>query len=317
MSGNPSPSSDYVVESPSPSLIPYEDSDSLVEETDTLISHFNNSSPDYETFCFNIKEKSSGSTTSHSDYSLPDYDAFYFDDNHIKEKKKEQEPETITEVVEIASSKSTPLVLPPETLPFGGPTLSLDPVVKSLFPSLTPSGEIDLLLEVTGAFLSLDDSIPPGIDNGIYDSEGDILFLEELLNNEILSDLPPKELKDDEPSTTKSLIEKLLEIDNEIYDSEGDIPFLENLLKDDHSDADKSEIYTLIGEPPDTFLIEDKEIKLNPLKDSDNSVPIPRVSVTPLDSLDSFFDLYDTSYTNLSDLDSESTLNYDNQIFKF
>ncbi|GJS30824.1 hypothetical protein Tco_0491444 [Tanacetum coccineum] len=39
-----------------------------------------------ETICFDIKEKSSGSTTSHSDYSLPDYDAFYFDDDHIKEK---------------------------------------------------------------------------------------------------------------------------------------------------------------------------------------------------------------------------------------
>ncbi|GJW21487.1 hypothetical protein Tco_0032109 [Tanacetum coccineum] len=188
-------------------------------------------------------------------------------------------------------------------------TLSPDPVVESLSPSLTPSGEIDLLLEETDAFLSLDDSIPPGIDNGIYDSEGDILFLEELLNDEILRDLPPKELKDDEPSTTKSLIENPLEIDNEIYDSEGDILFLENLLKDEPSKADKSEIYTLIGEPPDTFLMEDEEIKLNPLKDSDDSVPIPRVSVTPLDSLDSFFDSYDTSYTNPSELDSEYTLN--------
>ncbi|GJS72941.1 hypothetical protein Tco_0705782 [Tanacetum coccineum] len=40
MSGNPTPSSDSMVESPSPSLIPYEDSDSLLEETDTLLSHF-------------------------------------------------------------------------------------------------------------------------------------------------------------------------------------------------------------------------------------------------------------------------------------
>ncbi|GKE02809.1 hypothetical protein Tco_1390792 [Tanacetum coccineum] len=192
--------------------------------------------------------------------------------NFLVYQEKEQEPETITEVVEIPSSQSTPLVPPPETLPLlapkpkedpkpnpyqppipypcrlqeenfqalenptgradhfvyridivdplcdnlpiennslsGSPTLSLDPVVKSLSPSLTPSGEIDLLLEVTGAFLSLDDSIPPGINNGIYDLEGDILFLEELLNDQILRDLPPKELKDDEPSTTKSLIEK-------------------------------------------------------------------------------------------------------------
>ncbi|GKC20321.1 hypothetical protein Tco_1022471 [Tanacetum coccineum] len=42
--------------------------------------------PEYETFCFNIEEKSSGSTTIYSDYSLSDYDAFYFDDDHIEEK---------------------------------------------------------------------------------------------------------------------------------------------------------------------------------------------------------------------------------------
>ncbi|GJR60467.1 putative ribonuclease H-like domain-containing protein [Tanacetum coccineum] len=61
--------------------------------------------------------------------------------------------------------------------------------------------------------------------------------------------------------------------------------------------------------------MENEEIKLNPLKDSGDFIPIPRVSVTPLDSLDSFFDSYDTSYTNPSELDSEYTLNYDNPIF--
>nr|GFA73077.1 hypothetical protein [Tanacetum cinerariifolium] len=33
----------------------------------------------------NLREISSGSTTTHSDISLPDYEAFYFDDDHIKE----------------------------------------------------------------------------------------------------------------------------------------------------------------------------------------------------------------------------------------
>ncbi|GKC26724.1 reverse transcriptase domain-containing protein, partial [Tanacetum coccineum] len=269
--------------------------------------------------------------------------------NFLVYQENEQELETIMEMVEIPSSQSTPLVPPPETPPLsapkskedpkpnpyqppipypcrlqeenfqalknltgradhdivdslcdtfhiennslsGSPNFSPDTVVESLSPSLTPPGEIDLLLEESDTFLSQDDSIP--------------------------SDLPPKELKDDEPSTTKSLFEKPLKIDNEIYDSEGDILFLENLLKDEPSKADKSEIYTLIGEPPDTFLMEDVEIKLNPLKDSDDSVPIPRVSVTPLDSIDSILDSYDTSYTNPSDLDSESTLNYGNPIFK-
>ncbi|GJS15662.1 reverse transcriptase domain-containing protein [Tanacetum coccineum] len=68
------------------SLIPYEDSDYLVEETDILLSHFDDSLPEYETFSFDIKDKSSGSTTTCSDYSLPDYEAFCFDIDHIEEK---------------------------------------------------------------------------------------------------------------------------------------------------------------------------------------------------------------------------------------
>ncbi|GKA93883.1 reverse transcriptase domain-containing protein [Tanacetum coccineum] len=148
--------------------------------------------------------------------------------------EKEQEPETITEVVEIPSSQSTPLVPPPETPPLFAPKPKDDPkpnpyqpsipyplaiplplliLWSSLSPILLPyaSGEFDLLIGgETDALSSLDDSIPPGIDNGIYDLEGDILFLEELLNDEIQRDLPPIELKDDEPSTTKSCKSKNL-----------------------------------------------------------------------------------------------------------
>nr|GEV81272.1 hypothetical protein [Tanacetum cinerariifolium] len=86
LSGNPTPSSDHIVESLSPPPTPFEDSDSLLEETDTFFSQIDDSFLEYETFCFNIEEKSSSSTTTHSDYSLPDYEAFYFDDDHIEEK---------------------------------------------------------------------------------------------------------------------------------------------------------------------------------------------------------------------------------------
>ncbi|GJY92027.1 hypothetical protein Tco_0507809 [Tanacetum coccineum] len=51
----------------------------LLEETDTLLYYFIDSSPDYETFCFDIEEKSSGSTTSHYDLSLLEYESFPFD----------------------------------------------------------------------------------------------------------------------------------------------------------------------------------------------------------------------------------------------
>ncbi|GKC00687.1 reverse transcriptase domain-containing protein [Tanacetum coccineum] len=56
------------------------DSESLLEETDTLLSQIDDSFPEYETFCLNIKEKISGSTTSHSDLSLPDYEVFCFEE---------------------------------------------------------------------------------------------------------------------------------------------------------------------------------------------------------------------------------------------
>ncbi|GJX31476.1 hypothetical protein Tco_0241331 [Tanacetum coccineum] len=61
-------------------------SDLLLGETYTILSHFNDSSPDYETFCFDIGEKSSGSTTSHSDHSFLEYESFCFDVDHIKKK---------------------------------------------------------------------------------------------------------------------------------------------------------------------------------------------------------------------------------------
>nr|GFA67151.1 hypothetical protein [Tanacetum cinerariifolium] len=52
---------------------------SLLEETNT----FDNSLSDFEAFCFDDEEISSGSTTTHSDISLPKYEAFY--DDHVKE----------------------------------------------------------------------------------------------------------------------------------------------------------------------------------------------------------------------------------------
>nr|GEW24346.1 hypothetical protein [Tanacetum cinerariifolium] len=51
----------------------------LLEETNA----FDNSLPEFETFCFDLKEISSGSTITCSDISLPNYEAFY--DDHVKE----------------------------------------------------------------------------------------------------------------------------------------------------------------------------------------------------------------------------------------
>nr|GFB31126.1 hypothetical protein [Tanacetum cinerariifolium] len=72
---NPTPSSELLTKSSSTSL------KSFLEETKT----FDNSLPEFENFCFDLEEISSGSTTTHSDISLPHHEAFYFYDDHIKE----------------------------------------------------------------------------------------------------------------------------------------------------------------------------------------------------------------------------------------
>nr|GFB02853.1 hypothetical protein [Tanacetum cinerariifolium] len=72
---NPTLSSEFLTKSSSIS------SKSVLEETNT----FHNSLPEFENFCFELEEISSGSTTTHSDISLPEYEAFSFYDDHIEE----------------------------------------------------------------------------------------------------------------------------------------------------------------------------------------------------------------------------------------
>nr|GEW00686.1 hypothetical protein [Tanacetum cinerariifolium] len=72
---NHTPSSEFLTKSSSTSPR------SFMEETNTC----DNSLPEFENFCFDLEEISSGSTTTHSDISLPEYEAFSFNDDHIKE----------------------------------------------------------------------------------------------------------------------------------------------------------------------------------------------------------------------------------------
>nr|GEY88536.1 hypothetical protein [Tanacetum cinerariifolium] len=73
LNANPTPSFDCKTKSSSTSL------NSLLEETNT----FDNSLPEFETFCFDVEEISRGSTTNSPDISLPEYEVFH--DDHVKE----------------------------------------------------------------------------------------------------------------------------------------------------------------------------------------------------------------------------------------
>ncbi|GJT49616.1 hypothetical protein Tco_0975773 [Tanacetum coccineum] len=60
-----------------------------------------------------------------------------------------------------------------------------DAIIESFSPSPIPVEDSDSLMEEIDIFLAPNDSIPSGIENN--DSEGDVLFLAELLNNDYIS----------------------------------------------------------------------------------------------------------------------------------
>ncbi|GKD58391.1 hypothetical protein Tco_1295900 [Tanacetum coccineum] len=70
--------------------------------------------------------------------------------------------------------------------------LNVENSIESFSPSPIPVEDSNSLIEEIDLFLIPDNSMPPGIENDDYDSEGDILFLEELLSNDSPS-LPENE----------------------------------------------------------------------------------------------------------------------------
>ncbi|GJY21318.1 hypothetical protein Tco_0393884 [Tanacetum coccineum] len=61
-----------------------------------------------------------------------------------------------------------------------------DTIIESPSPSPIPVEDSDSYIVEIELFLAFDDSMPQGIENDKYDSEGDIHFLEELLSNDFL-----------------------------------------------------------------------------------------------------------------------------------
>nr|GEW61319.1 DNA-directed DNA polymerase [Tanacetum cinerariifolium] len=92
----------------------------------------------------------------------------------------------------------------------GNSTPSTKLIVSTSSPTLTPFGDKDFLLKEIDAFLAIEDEpISPEINDSYYDWEGDILLLEEFLNDDPSSPpLPSQELKVVEAKNEKSSIDK-------------------------------------------------------------------------------------------------------------
>ncbi|GJZ04087.1 hypothetical protein Tco_0537362 [Tanacetum coccineum] len=128
--------------------------------------------------------------------------------------------------------------------------------IEFFSPSPIPVEDSDSHMEDIDLFLAFDDSMPPGIENDDYDSEGDIRFLEELLSNDPLplpeiessnldhfndpsSPRPPPEPPDVEicfdvepDMTVKNDFDELNE--DECFDPGGEIDVFANVKDDDY-----------------------------------------------------------------------------------
>ncbi|GJV70860.1 reverse transcriptase domain-containing protein [Tanacetum coccineum] len=115
------------------------------------------------------------------------------------------------DVIEMACEEYSQEVLGfSDLIASGNPTPYYDPIVSTSSPTLTPFGDSDfLLLEEADAFLALeDDPTSPEVDDSYYDSEGDILLLEAILNTKSSIDEPPEvELKDLPPHLEYAFLE--------------------------------------------------------------------------------------------------------------
>ncbi|GKA58975.1 hypothetical protein Tco_0758288, partial [Tanacetum coccineum] len=159
---NPTP--DYVFKSPSSFPIHVVDSDSFFEESDTSLSHLDNSLPKFETFSDHTEEMRSGSTTTHANNSLPEYDSFLF----------EVEPDQggLTGIV-ISDNSNDPLLEPPkfESLHFD---LYDDPLFPR--PPPEPPDVISLIIETDAPVINNFDELN---EDECFDLGGDEIDVED------------------------------------------------------------------------------------------------------------------------------------------
>nr|GEW87969.1 reverse transcriptase domain-containing protein [Tanacetum cinerariifolium] len=111
----------------------------------------------------------------------------------------------------------------------GSPTLILNPIISSSSLSFTLFEGSDFILEEIETFLRTPDDLS-NFDDDYYDTEGDILYLEKLLNEDPSPNLPPvktKDLKQVDATMTKPSIDEPSEFELKKLPSHLEYAFLE------------------------------------------------------------------------------------------
>nr|GEV41210.1 reverse transcriptase domain-containing protein [Tanacetum cinerariifolium] len=156
-------------------------------------------------------------------------------------------------------------------------------IVKSSSPTLTPFEESDFFLEEIEDFLN-DESIPTGIEDSFYDSEGDILYLEKLLNDDP-SQLPSTDLKQAEGTKAKSSIEEPLELELKELPSHLEYAFLEEtdklpvIIAKDLKDVEKEALIKVLKSHKRAIAWKISDIKGNKISKSRIEVDRAKVNV--------------------------------------
>nr|GEW57580.1 hypothetical protein [Tanacetum cinerariifolium] len=192
LNDSPIPLYDPIVSGTPPTLTPSGESDFFLEETkssstslNSLLEEtntFDNSLPESNTFCFDVEEISSGSTTTRSDISLPEYEASYDNQSCSDEDVPEKLFSTLLFDEEIIPMKMDQHYYNAES--------DLMKSLRTHDSSLLISSKIDSLLDEFAGELTILKSIPPGIDETDCDPEEDIRLIEILLYDNSSPRLP-------------------------------------------------------------------------------------------------------------------------------
>ncbi|GKD07586.1 reverse transcriptase domain-containing protein [Tanacetum coccineum] len=113
----------------------------------------------------------------------------------------------------------------------GNPTLISEPIIAKSSPSLTPFEGGDFILEEIEAYLA-SDSVPSRIDDVEFNPEGDIRLIKEMLNKDLYSPLPLKDLKFEELKSIKSSVDEPPEL--ELKDLPSHLEKLNDATRKDH-----------------------------------------------------------------------------------
>ncbi|GKA63695.1 reverse transcriptase domain-containing protein [Tanacetum coccineum] len=162
-----------------------------------------------------------------------DDEAITFKVGHTSKYSRNYETVNQVNVIDVACEEYAQEVLGfSDSSTSGNPTPS-DPIIASSSPSFTPFEGRDFILEEIKTFLCTPKELF-NLDDDYYDMEGDILYLEKLLNEDPSSNLPPMkndDLKQVDVTMTKPSIEEPPELKLKDLPSHLEYAFLEGTNK--------------------------------------------------------------------------------------